>query len=66
MEFLDERWMDLMESMHPELTEEEMDEGWHFCDCWDGLLVGPGMDELDYCTCARKCPPGPDHRRAQE
>lgn len=36
-----------------ELTQEEIDAGWHFCYEWDGLLVGPNMGEMEYCTCAR-------------
>lgn len=39
------------------LTPEELQLGWHFCWDWDGLLVGPGMGELDSCTCHPK-PPG--------
>ena len=34
-----------------ELTEAECAQGWHFCAEWDGLLVGPGMAELQHCTC---------------
>ncbi len=34
-----------------ELTFKELKEGWHFCWEWDGLLVGPGMQELKACTC---------------
>lgn len=43
------------------LSEDECVEGWHWCEEWDGLLVGPGMQELDSCTClppshaARRC-----------
>jgi hypothetical protein len=31
------------------LTLKEIDQGWHWCSDWDGLLVGPGMDEMDSC-----------------
>lgn len=34
-----------------ELSADEMDEGWHFCHEFDGLLVGPGMGELASCRC---------------
>ncbi len=35
-----------------ELSKEEFDQGWHFCMSeWDGLLVGPGMEEYKYCKC---------------
>lgn len=33
------------------LTPEEIAEGWHFCDEFDGLLVGPQMGELAACLC---------------
>lgn len=33
------------------LTESELAIGWHWCDEWDGLLVGPNMDELRCCKC---------------
>lgn len=45
-----ERYTFLMEDEHP-LTAEEMLEGWHFCCEFDGLLVGPGMTELEFCQC---------------
>jgi hypothetical protein len=34
-----------------ELTAEEIDAGWHWCLDFDGLLVGPGMGEMENCTC---------------
>ena len=34
-----------------ELTLAEVAQGWHFCDEWDGLLVGPGMAEMECCGC---------------
>ena len=33
------------------LTKEEIAVGWHFCNEWDGLLIGPHYDELDCCRC---------------
>lgn len=33
------------------LTPEEVFDGWHFCGEFDGLLVGPDMEEMQYCTC---------------
>ena len=33
------------------LTPEEINQGWHFCCEYDGLLVGPGMGELECCEC---------------
>ena len=35
------------------LTEEEIEAGWHFCPEWDGLLIGPGMVELEACLCQK-------------
>lgn len=32
------------------LTPKEIDEGWHYCSDWDGLLVGPGTPEAESCT----------------
>jgi len=47
-----ERWESLMRDQAAVLTQEEMDEGWHWCADWDDLLVGPGMDmELEHCRC---------------
>ena len=46
-----ERWKRLMESDELELTIEEMRKGWHFCPCWDGLLIGDKMGELEHCHC---------------
>lgn len=33
------------------LTSQEIYEGWHWCWDWDLMLVGPGMPELECCTC---------------
>lgn len=46
------RWQHLMKDQDAELTESEIQEGWHFCWDFDGLLVGPGMGEMEICTCA--------------
>jgi hypothetical protein len=46
-----ERWKELWENQELELTEQEIVEGWHFCYDWDGLLIGPGMMEMECCTC---------------
>lgn len=34
-----------------DLTPAEIAAGWHFCNEFDGLLVGPGMGELTVCHC---------------
>lgn len=45
-----ERYARLMET-DEELQPSEFAEGWHFCIEWDGLLIGPGMSEMDCCHC---------------
>ena len=47
----DERWREVMRNQDAKLTPEELKAGWHFCNEWDGLLVGPGMEEGQCCTC---------------
>jgi hypothetical protein len=37
-----------------ELTEAEMEEGYHWCADWDYDLVGPGTVEERCCTCHAK------------
>ena len=49
-----ERWQMLMSFSSTPLTEKELEQGWHFCPDWDGLLIGPGMSELECCRCRRK------------
>jgi len=49
----DERWIELMTNHQSRLTPEEVAAGWHFCFDWDGLLVGPGMPEIEACRCGR-------------
>lgn len=46
-----ERWEHLMADDEAKLTPAEIDQGWHFCYDWDGLLVGPGMGEIEFCRC---------------
>ncbi len=48
-----EHWIALMENYELDLTPEEIAEGWHWCSNWDGLLVGPGTEELKTCTCCK-------------
>lgn len=36
------------------LTKAEIAEGWHWCNEFDWLLVGPGMSELACCHCLPK------------
>ncbi len=46
-----ERWIELMANDDLQLTLEEMAGGWHWCNDYDGLLVGPGMSERENCCC---------------
>jgi len=51
-EMSDERWNHLMFHTGPvKLTKEELDSGWHWCSCWDDLLIHPSHMEFCYCTC---------------
>lgn len=47
----DQRWKSVQENDNIKLTADEILQGWHFCCEFDGLLVGPGMGELAYCSC---------------
>jgi hypothetical protein len=44
----DERYKEIEGDITAELTQEEMDEGWHFCMEFDGLLV-KGDPKEDFC-----------------
>jgi hypothetical protein len=46
-----ERYNSLMWQNKSELTDSEIQEGWHWCNEFDGLLVGPGSFELNCCRC---------------
>lgn len=46
----DARWQ-LVFDGERELNALEIKEGWHFCNDWDGLLVGPEMAEYQHCRC---------------
>ena len=48
------RWRSLMRDHSLELTQAEICAGWHFCPCWDGLLIGDKMGELEHCHCHRE------------
>ena len=48
----EERWKSIEADYDAKLEAEEISIGWHFCPEWDGMLVGPGMDEFEHwCTC---------------
>jgi hypothetical protein len=46
-----ERYIEL-ERTGQGLTEEEWEQGWHWCNEWDGMLVGPNTDEALVCSCS--------------
>ena len=35
------------------LTSQEIEEGWHFCWDWDGLLIHKDDPEAESCTCRK-------------
>jgi len=37
------------------LTREEINQGWHWCENWNDMLVGPGMKEMECCYCNLYC-----------
>ena len=45
------RWRSLVRDHSLGLTQAEIDAGWHFCPCWDELLIGDKMGELEHCYC---------------
>lgn len=61
------RYREIMNCCDARLTEPEIALDWHFCDEFDGLLVGPESFELHFCHCLPKdhpvyktTPPMPD------
>lgn len=46
-----ERYRQLIKDPNLNISKEEFEEGWHFCYEWDGLLIGPGMKEMECCLC---------------
>lgn len=56
-----ERFTTLMADDGLQLSDDEIDSGWHFCWSWDGLLVGPGMMEASFCECDF----GPDWKKPE-
>ena len=35
----------------PQLTDDEIADGWHFCHDWGGLLIHPACPEYESCAC---------------
>jgi len=50
-----ERWNYLMQPFDGDenvmLTAEEVANGWHWCDEWDGLLIHADDREFEHCNC---------------
>ncbi len=49
-----ERWNLLMRNDGEKISVDEISQGWHFCADWDGLLIGPGMGEMESCECGNE------------
>jgi hypothetical protein len=51
-----ERWLELMQPFAENdginLTQEEIEAGYHWCEEWDGLLIHVDDDEFDCCGCS--------------
>ena len=46
------RWYELETKQELNLTQEEFDEGWHFCPDWDGMLINKHTSlEGESCHC---------------
>lgn len=47
-----QRWKELVVNPNLKLTQQEIEQGWHFCSDFDGLIIGPTMGmEWEYCSC---------------
>jgi hypothetical protein len=50
-----ERWNELMKPFEGNedmmLTAEELADGWHWCEEWDGLLINIDDREFEHCKC---------------
>lgn len=46
-----DRYRQLMRNIELELTDEEIAKGYHFCWYADKKLIGPGMEEMNFCFC---------------
>lgn len=53
-EMTPERIKELFNSPDAVITEEEWLQGWHWCDDFDGMLVGPRRAESEFCTCSKE------------
>lgn len=46
-----ERYTELMNNTTLSLTAGEYENGWHFCNDWDDLLIHRNWPEAECCTC---------------
>jgi hypothetical protein len=46
-----DRYNELMLDQSAKLTQEEIDDGWHFCTEWDFLLIHKSWMEFECCDC---------------
>lgn len=51
-----ERIKHLIIDHEAELTDEEIRDGYHFCNDWDGMLLTPYDKENECCTCIKIFP----------
>lgn len=47
------RYHQLVGNIELELTDAEIDAGWHFCYDWDGMLIHSSDKEAEVCTCRK-------------
>lgn len=45
------RYIELSNDFSLNLKKSEIEKGWHWCMSWDGMLVGPNMEESFFCSC---------------
>jgi hypothetical protein len=43
-----------LESGEGSMTEQEKDQGWHFCPDWDFMVIGPASPEVYVCCCEKR------------
>jgi hypothetical protein len=46
-----DRYRQLIRNVELELTDEELAIGYHFCYDFERKLIGPGMEEMNFCFC---------------
>lgn len=49
----DERYLELERNPKAALTDDEIAEGWHFCEEWDGMLINDKWPEAEVCLCSK-------------